>query len=95
MARIAPIAAADLPNVADLVPLRMLRGKPTVKKLAAFATGMAKTAEEYPGVFTAACLLTDLIAQLTAATDAIANAIGERTSRRGRRGGDTAASSSS
>ena len=42
MAKIARIAAADLPNVPELEPLRMPRGKPTVEKLAALAAGMAQ-----------------------------------------------------
>jgi hypothetical protein len=88
MAKIARIAAADLPNVPELEPLRMPRGKPTVEKLAALA-GMAKTAEPYADVFVAAGLPNDFIAQLTTATDAMTNAIGERTSSRGRRSGAT------
>jgi hypothetical protein len=89
MAKIARIAAADLPNTPELEPLRMPKGKPTVEKLAALATGMAATAEPYANVFIAAGLPTDFIAQLKAATDAMTSAISERTSSRGRRSGAT------
>jgi hypothetical protein len=89
MAKIARIAAADLPNVPELQPLRMPRGKPTVEKLAALAAGMAKTAEPHTEVFIAAGLPNDFIDQLKAATDAMTNAISERTSSRGRRSGAT------
>jgi hypothetical protein len=89
MAKIARIAAADLPNVPELEPLRMPRGKPTVEKLAAAASGMAKTAAPYAEVFISAGLPQDFIAQLTAATDAMTGAISERTSSRGRRSGAT------
>ena len=51
MAKIARIASADLPNVPELEPLRMPRGKPTVEKLAAAASAMAKTAAPYTDVF--------------------------------------------
>jgi hypothetical protein len=89
MAKIARIAAADLPNVPELEPLRMPRGNPTVEKLAALAAGMAKTAAPYADVFIAAGLPTDFITQLTAATDAMTGANSERTSNRGRRSGAT------
>jgi hypothetical protein len=89
MAKIARIAAADLPNVPELQPLRMPRGKPTVEKLAALASGMAKTAEPHAEVFIAAGLPNDFIDQPKAATDAMTNAISERTSSRGRRSGAT------
>ena len=79
MAKIARIAAADLPNVPELQPLRMPRGKPTVEKLAAAASGMAKTAAPYAEVFISAGLPQDFIAHLTAATDAMTGAISERT----------------
>jgi hypothetical protein len=61
MAKIARIAAADLPNVPELEPLRMPRGKPTVEKLAAAASDMAKTAAPYADVFISAGLSQDFI----------------------------------
>lgn len=90
MLKIARIAKADLPNVPELEPLRMPKGKPTVEKLAAAASGMAKTAEPHSDVFIAAGLPNDFIAQLTAATDAMTTTISERTSSRGRQSGGTA-----
>jgi hypothetical protein len=89
MAKIARIAAADLPSTPELEPLRMPKGKPTAEKLAALAAGMANTAEPYSSVFIAAGLPTDFIAQLKAATDAMTGTIAERTSSRGRRSGAT------
>jgi hypothetical protein len=89
LAKIARIAKADLPSVPELQPLRMPKGKPTVEKLAAAATGMADTAKPHADVFIAAGLPTDFIAQLVAATDAMTSAISERTSNRGRRSGAT------
>jgi hypothetical protein len=89
VAKIARIAAADLPNVPELEPLCMPRGKPTVEKLAAVASGVAKTAAPYAEVFISAGLPQDFIAQLTAATDAMTGAISERTSSCGRRSGAT------
>jgi hypothetical protein len=67
----------------------MPREKPTVEKLAAAASGMAKTAAPYAEVFISAGPPQDFIAQLTAATDAMAGAISERTSSPGRRRGPT------
>jgi hypothetical protein len=89
MAKIARIAAADLPNTPELEPLRMPKGKPTVEKLAALAAGMAKTAAPYADVFIAAGLPADFIAQFNQATDAMTGAISERTASRGLRSGAT------
>src|SRR5262249_21146094 len=89
MSKIARIAAADLPRVPELEPLRMPRGQPTVAKLAALAEGMAKTAALHADVFMAAGLPADFIAQLTAATDAMTGAVTQRISSRSLVGGAT------
>jgi hypothetical protein len=92
-AKIARVAAVDLPNIRELEPLRMPRRSCSVSNLAASAADLARTAEPYADVFTAAGLPTDFIAQLTAPTDATRNAISEGTSSRRRRSGATGASS--
>jgi hypothetical protein len=89
MAKIARIAAADLPNTPELAPLRMPKGRPTVERLAALAAGMATTAARHSDVFIAAGLPADFVAQLNAASDAMTNTISERTSSRGVTSGAT------
>jgi hypothetical protein len=93
LAKIARVAAVDLPNIWELDPLRMPRKTRSASNLAASAADLARTAEPYADVFTAAGLPTDLIAQLIAPTDATRNAISEAASSRGRRSGATGASS--
>jgi hypothetical protein len=85
MAPIARIAKADLPATAELQPFRMPKGKPTVEKLAALATGMAAAAEPFAPVFISAGLPSDFIAQLHAAVDAMTGAVAARTTSRGSR----------
>jgi len=89
MAPIARIAAADIPNLPELSPLRMPRGKPTAEKLASFAYGMGAAAAPYADTFTKAGLGADFVAQLSAAADAVVGVVANRTTSRGKRRGAT------
>ncbi len=89
MAPIARIAAADIPNLPELSPLRMPRGKPTAEKLAGFAYGMGAAATPFTDTFTTAGLPADFIAQLNAAADAVVGVVANRTNSRGKRRGAT------
>ena len=71
MAPIARIAAADLPETPELVPLRMPKGNVSTEKLYAAAKGMADTAEKHAAVFTDAGLAADFLVKLRTAADAI------------------------
>ena len=89
MAPIARIAAADIPNLPELSPLRMPRGKPTAEKLASFAYGMGAAAAPFADTFTKAGLAGDFVAQLSAAADAVVGVVANRTTSRGKRRGAT------
>jgi hypothetical protein len=89
MAPIARIAAADIPNLPELSPLRMPRGKPTAEKLASYAYGMGAAAAPYTDTFTKAGLAADFVAQLSAAADAVVGVVANRTTSRGKRRGAT------
>jgi hypothetical protein len=78
MAPIARIAAADIPNLPELSPLRMPRGKPTAEKLASFAYGMGAAAAPFADTFTKAGLGADFVAQLSAAADAVVGVVATR-----------------
>ena len=79
MAPIARIAAADIPNLPELSPLRMPRGKPTAEKLASYAYGMGAAATPFADTFTKAGLSADFVAQLSAAADAVVGVVANRT----------------
>ena len=89
MAPIARIAAADIPNLPELSPLRMPRGKPTAEKLASLAYGMGAAAAPFADTFTKAGLGADFVAQLSAAADAVVGVVANRTTSRGKRRGAT------
>jgi hypothetical protein len=89
MAPIARIATADIPNLPELSPLRMPRGKPTAEKLAGYAYGMGVAAAPYTDTFTKAGLPADFITQLNVAADAVVAIVANRTSSRGKRRGAT------
>ena len=89
MAPIARIAAADIPNLPELSPLRMPRGKPTAEKLASYAYGMGAATSPFTDTFTKAGLAADFVAQLNAAADALVGAVANRTNSRGKRRGAT------
>ena len=89
MAPVARIARADLPNSPAIQPLRMPRGRPTAQRLATLANGMAQTATQYTDVFVSAGLPQDFAKQLTAAADAMLEALGTRNASRARRRGAT------
>jgi hypothetical protein len=89
MAPIARIAAADIPNLPELSPLRMPRGKPTAEKLASYAYGMGAAAAPFTDTFTKAGLGADFITQLNSAADAVVAVVANRTNSRGKRRGAT------
>ncbi len=89
MAPIARIAAADIPNLPELSPLRLPTGKPTAEKLASYAYGMGAAATPFTDTFTSAGLPADFIAQLNAAADAVVAVVANRTTSRGKRRGAT------
>lgn len=89
MAPISRIARADLPDTPEIQPLKMPRGKPSAQKLASIARGMSKAATPFAPVFLLSGLPVDFIHRLDAATDALLQAVVERSRNRGRRGGAT------
>ena len=89
MAPISRIARADLPDTPEVQPLKMPRGKPSTQKLASIARGMAKAATPFASVFLSSGLPTDFVARLDTATNALLQAVVERSRNRGRRGGAT------
>jgi hypothetical protein len=89
MSKIARIAAADIPNLPELSPLRMPHGKPTAEKLAGYAYGMGAAAAPFTDTFTKAGLPADFIAQLNVAADAVVGVVANRTNSRGKRRGAT------
>jgi hypothetical protein len=89
MAPIARIAAADIPNLPELSPLRMPKGKPTAERLASYAYGMGAAAAPYTDTFTKAGLPADFITQLNTAADAVVAVVANRTNSRGKRRGAT------
>jgi hypothetical protein len=89
MAPISRVARADLPVTVELEPFKMPQGKPTVERLAAAATGMAKASTPFASVFDSAGLPLDFVAQLKAATDAMLASGTDRMQRRGLRTGAT------
>lgn len=78
MAPIARIAFAELPPTPAIAPLRMPARSIGAEKLAAAAYGMAQAAEPHAAVFVSAGLPVDFLAQLTGATDAMLQSIGDR-----------------
>jgi hypothetical protein len=89
MAPISRIARADLPDTPEIQPLKMPVGRPSTQKLASVARGMAKAATPFAHVFLLGGLPTDFIARLDTATNALLQAVAERSRNRGRRGGAT------
>jgi hypothetical protein len=89
MAPIVRIAKVDLPTTPELKPLRMPRGRPTIERLAAAASGMAEAAAPHAAVFIRAGLPADFLAQLTEAADALVGSLNARLQRRGETKGAT------
>ena len=90
MGPISRIARAELPDTQELRPLRVPRGNPTVEKVAVAARAMAQVAALHTPVFVDAGLPTDFIARLNVATDAMLQAVDDKTKNRGRAKGATA-----
>jgi hypothetical protein len=89
MAPIASIARAELGSTPEMSAFRLLRGTPSVPKLAAAAKGMGEAARPHAAVFIQAGLPHDFIARLIAAADAVVEAETRREQCRGRVSGAT------
>ena len=90
MAKIAAIAAAELPKVPELEVLKMPKGgTPSVERLRAAALGMAKAAAPYADVFVKAALPADFIDQLVTAANATIGSVGTRKQNRAAGAGAT------
>jgi hypothetical protein len=85
MAPIARIARADLPRAPQFAALRMPRGRPSIPKLAAAATGMAREAANHADIFVAAALPADFAEQLDQASQALVESANARVLTTGRR----------
>ena len=86
MAPITHIARAELPNTPAVQPLRLMpRGRPTARRLATLADGMAQAAVPFSDVFVRFGRPADFVKQLTDATDAMLRVLGDRTENRARR----------
>jgi hypothetical protein len=79
MRPISRIALGELPNTPQVAPLRVQRTNVGVEKLVAAAHGMARAAEPYTGIFTAAGLPLDFIEQLRVAADALLASVDRRS----------------
>ena len=89
MSPIAGIALAALADAPEVAKLRMPRGRPSAQRLALAATAMRSAAEPFSDAFVAAGLAPDFLVQLTAAADAMMDALGQRAQTLGRRAGAT------
>jgi hypothetical protein len=89
MAKIAFVAAAELPSTPEVAPLRMPKRKVSAANLSLAAHGMAETAGKYTDVMVAAGLPGDFVARLIAASDAMMEAVRERSSTVSKRSGAT------
>jgi hypothetical protein len=89
MAPIARIAQADLPHIPEIEAFRLPRNNLSTERLAAAAHGMAQQAAPYADHFVKAGLPLDFIERLTAAADAMVQAVNDRAQSRGRRSGAT------
>ena len=89
MAPIARMARADLPPTPEVDALRMPRPNWSAERLAAAAHGMAEAATPFAPELVAAGLRSDFIDRLTAAADAMVQALSDRAQNRGRLSGAT------
>jgi hypothetical protein len=89
MAPIARIARAEVAVTAELMPLKLTRGKPGARRLATAAHGMAAAAAPFADRFISYGLPRDFVAQLDAAAVALLDATRARTLHRGRRAAAT------
>lgn len=89
MAPIARLVEANLPPAPQVDALRMPDPAWSVEKLAAAALGMASEAAPYADAFVAAGMKPDFIARLTAAANAMTDAVSERAQTRGKLSGAT------
>jgi len=89
MKPIARIARCELPSSPELAPLKCPRGRPTIARLAAAATGMANAAEPFAHVFVGAGLPADFIRRLIIAANTLNDVVNERQQLAGARVGAT------
>lgn len=89
MAPIARLVEADLPPAHQVDALRMPQQSWSIERLAAAAHGMAQAAAPYSDEFVRAGLRPDFVTRLTAAADAMVEAVSERAQSRGRLSGAT------
>ena len=78
MAPIDRIARLLLPDLPDLVALRLPKGHPSVERLVALAGGMAEAAEPHAAAFIRTGRKPTFIADLRAAADALLHALQDR-----------------
>ena len=84
------IEQAELASSPDISALSMPRGKLTAARPEAAARGMAQVSAPHAAIFIAAGLPADVIARLTAATDAVQASYDARVRRKGERRSATA-----
>jgi hypothetical protein len=89
MAPIARLVQADLPPAPEVDALRMPDPAWSMERLAAAAHGMAQAAAPYADAFVAAGLKPDFVARLTAAANAMTDAVSDRAQTRGKLSGAT------
>ena len=89
MAPIARLVQADLPPAPQVDALRMPQQAWSIERLAAAAHGMASAAAPYAEEFVKAGLRPDFVTRLTAAADAMVEAVAERAQTRGKLSGAT------
>jgi hypothetical protein len=82
MAKIAGIAAAELPMIPELEVFKMPKGEPSIERLRSAAMGMAKAAAPYADVLVTGGLSPNFIDQLVAAADATVVSVGTRKQNR-------------
>lgn len=82
MAKVAGIAAAELPGIPELEVFKMPKGAPSIERLRSAAMGMAQAAAPYADVFVAGGLSPDFIDQLVAAANATVVSVGTRKQNR-------------
>jgi hypothetical protein len=89
MAPIARLVQADLPAAPQVDALRMPDPAWSVERLSAAALGMAQEAAPYADAFVAAGLKPDFVTRLTAAANAMTDAVSDRAQSRSKLSGAT------
>jgi hypothetical protein len=89
MAPIARLVQAELPPAPEVDALRMPNPAWSIERLAAAAHGMAQAAAPFTDAFVAAGMKPDFVTRLTAAADAVIQAVSDRAQSRGKMSGAT------